>query len=38
MTPLQRARNAALQEELRRRAETLQRRRAGAGAPPDTMP
>jgi hypothetical protein len=38
MTPLQRARYAALQEQLRRRAETLQRRRATDGAPADTIP
>jgi cell division septum initiation protein DivIVA len=33
MTPLQRAKYAALQEQLRRRAETLRRQRVGA--PPD---
>ena len=32
MTPLQRARYAALQEQLRRRAENLRRQRGGAGA------
>ena len=31
MTPLQRAKYAALQEQLRRRVETLRRQRAGAG-------
>lgn len=30
MTPLQRAKYAALQEQLRRRVETLRRQRAGA--------
>ena len=38
MTPLQRARYAALQEQLRKRAETLQRRRTNTGAPADTIP
>lgn len=31
MTPVQRARYAALQEQLRRRVQTMQRRRAAAG-------
>jgi periplasmic protein CpxP/Spy len=40
MTPLQRAKYAALQEQLRRRAENLRRQRAGAagGAALDSMP
>ena len=39
MTPLQRAKYAALQEQLRRRAETLRRQRVGAAADPplDTL-
>ena len=39
MTPLQRARYAALQEQLRRRAENLRRQRAGTAADPglDTL-
>jgi periplasmic protein CpxP/Spy len=35
MTPVQRARYAALQEQLRRRAENLRRSRAGADSAPD---
>jgi hypothetical protein len=40
MTPLQRAKYAALQEQLRRRAENLRRQRAGgvAGAALDSLP
>ena len=39
MTPLQRAKYAALQEQLRRRAENLRRQRAGGGGDPalDTL-
>jgi hypothetical protein len=39
MSPLQRAKYAALQEQLRRRAETLRRQRAGAAGEPtlDTL-
>jgi hypothetical protein len=39
MTPLQRAKYAALQEQLRRRAENLRRQRAGAGTEqgPDSL-
>lgn len=38
MTPLQRAKYAALQEQLRRRAENLRRQRAGARRGLDSMP